>query len=443
MIKIPSRFPAQTADNFIYIMSNIYIPRLHLIVDFDGHLIPERLARALRLSLDAEPVLGSRFVPRWVRPYWLRIPPDELDRTRLLQEETCAKDVKENATINFLGQPLHEDQGPQIKALLLRHDNKDRLVIKLNHQVADSAGMRDLGYLLASVYRRLEQNPAFLPAPNLGTRSLSQIYRRFSPLRLLLIMLDHGNEIWANSIPLRSMTYPSGCQKDGTCTFIFKHFPLSRIQAFLSHCSTSDATVNDVFMTAMLRSLVKQVGWDGKAALRVVGTVDLRRYTPNNRIAALCNASGLYYANLSHCLMDNFNDTLSKLKSYMDRLKAGNVGLGFVLGSWLAGLCWPFGVQKKIVPRLFLKLTALGNFPPGMTNLGSIDTQSLDFGTPSIASAVIVPPPCCPPFLGTGLSGFGDTITISAGFFESAISKSKIEELFDLIDSEIPGKHVG
>ena len=66
------------------------------------------------------------------------------------------------------------------------------------------------------------------------------------------------------------------------------------------------------------------------------------------------------------------------------------------------------------------------------------DVEAIDFGSPRLLAAELTTPSGCPPFLVLGLSGFGNKLTLNSGFFESAIPKAEIEQLFELIDQELP-----
>src|SRR4051812_19530394 len=71
--KIPDTFPANGHDicNYIarYGMAN---HQIQAIMRLDGRLDFEKLSKAVRLSIDAEPVFGCRFV-EGNPPYWKRV----------------------------------------------------------------------------------------------------------------------------------------------------------------------------------------------------------------------------------------------------------------------------------------------------------------------------------------------------------------------------------
>jgi NRPS condensation-like uncharacterized protein len=435
---IPDSISARFCDNANYALSWAYVPQIHLLMEFDGRLDPDRLNRALHLTLHAEPVLGCRFVPRWINPYWARIAGDELDNSAFFRVLTVDEFTLETALEGFLVEQINELQGPQVKALLLRGESGDRLALKLNHQVADAGGTKEFGYLLASLYRELGNNADIRPSPSLGTRSMRQVYGRFSKRRLLSIVFTYFKEFLDSSIPYQSMTYPMKSDANGRHTFVMKRLSGERVRSIKAYCAEMDATINDVVVAAMLRSYVRKTGWSGNGELRMVGTVDLRRYLPNRRAQALCNLSSFYFIDLGRSLGARFGDTLSRVKGQIDGLKTDNLGLSFALGTYLLGLPYPFGLKMFVFRKYFSKLAATGNIPPSMTNLGTIDDTALDFGSPEITAAEVLVPPCNPPFLVTGLSGYRDTLTLSLGFRESALARAEVMGLFEVVDQELP-----
>jgi NRPS condensation-like uncharacterized protein len=429
---IPDRLPAQTSEKAIHGMAPLFLPQIHLFLEFDGPLDPGRLARAFRLCLDAEPVLGCRFVPRGFYPFWERLPAERLDREPLLRQ-----DPEPAAQDRFLTEDLDPKQGPQLRALLTRGERGDRLILKASHTAVDAGGTKEIGYLLAVRYRRLQTNPGFEPDPNLGSRSLRQVYRQYIPFQFTGIMRRFFRDIRKQLKPFQSLNYPSGTEKTGHPVFLFRRFDQRRFKALQAIAGRSNATLNDLMVAALLRALARQLDWNGKDALRLIGTADLRRYLPGQRAAGLCNLSSFYFCNFGQNLGENLDDTVNIVKEQLDPLKNDYIGLGFILGTWLTVLPYPFVVTNAVLPRIFSNLSRSKNMPPAMTNMGKIDDESLDFGEPKTVAAELATPPNLPPMMVTGLSGFKDTLTLSTSFYESAIPREKFEDLFDLVEDEL------
>ncbi len=412
---------AVCGDNINYILRHEYVPEIHLVIEFDRLPDVDRLRRALRLLLDAEPVLGSAYLPRFIRPLWR--PVDDLDKIDLLQTSGNFGD--------FLAAPLDPLNGPQLRALLYG----DQLVLKVNHQVADAGGVKEVGYLLAQIYSMLTKYVDYMPPLNRGSRSMAQVYGRFGPFRLLRILLNHFAETKRSLVPLKSLTYPCGDEASGGPSFVVRRIEGASYAALREYGRRYNCTINDMVVAALLRAYVEQAGLNG--VLRMVGTVDLRRYLPNEEAAAICNLSSFCYLNLGQELGENFDQTVMRVKACIDHQKAGGLlGLSFFLGTWLTWLPWPFGVKERLIPRFFRTLFEKGNVPPSMTNMGPI--RSLDFGELKVKHAELIVPAGYPPMVVPGLSGYGDSLTLSMGFFESAIPRAKVEELFTIVERELP-----
>ncbi len=79
------------------------------------------------------------------------------------------------------------------------------------------------------------------------------------------------------------------------------------------------------------------------------------------------------------------------------------------------------------------------NTPPVLSNAGIIDSQKLVFSNDvTVNNAHLLAANLFPPALAIGLSSYRGSLTLSISFFESAIKKSAVERLLDLMDSHLP-----
>lgn len=69
---IPPQFRSVFGDQGVFGMRRFFDGQLHCIISLDSRIDESQLAKAIRLTLDAEPVLGCQFIPRWWLPYWQR-----------------------------------------------------------------------------------------------------------------------------------------------------------------------------------------------------------------------------------------------------------------------------------------------------------------------------------------------------------------------------------
>ena len=142
MISIPDRFPSVLVDRFACIMDrHIADMMIQMEMAFDHRLDLDRLGRALRLALDAEPILGCRFVDKPPELHWRRLP--DLDRELLEVTED------EKPFSAFRTRRIHPCEGPQLAAALLHEEQGDRLLIKLSHLAGDAGGTKEAVGLIA------------------------------------------------------------------------------------------------------------------------------------------------------------------------------------------------------------------------------------------------------------------------------------------------------
>lgn len=432
---IPPRLPTRTLDQGLVFLAPFFVEDIHLVVDLDQALDVERLGRALRLALDAEPVLGCRFVPRWWKPYWERLPAHRLDAPLL---SASPADAGDEATDRFLAAALDPDDGPQVSALHVSRDGGARLVLKATHRCVDAGGTKAIAYRVADLYRRLGADAGHRPTPNFGSRSMGQVYRRLLPRGLWTLLRRHVADSWRNYVPWRSLTVKTGDLAEGPPWYRVRHYSGARLAAFDAFRRRHGATRNDLFFAAVLRAATRLADWNGRDVLRLVGTVDLRRYLPDGRAGGLCNLSGFAFPNLGRTLGDDLADTLVRMKAELDAAKAALPGLAFNLFSWLSFVGLPFGAVRRIIPALIRHQIRTGNLPPVITNMGPIDPDHLDFDGARATGAHLLVPAGRPGPFGLGMSGFGDTLTVSAGGFAPALPPVEAERFLDLFDEEWP-----
>ena len=236
------------------------------------------------------------------------------------------------------------------------------------------------------------------------------------------------------------MTFKVGEQHSGAPRFVIHRLGPQRVQALRAFAAKRNATLNDLAVAGMLRGLARFSDWQGDSALRLAGTVDLRRYLPGGRGAALCNLSSfMFQPNLGYELGEDFADTLDAVKAQIDPIKADMIGLPFMLVAYLLMGALPFAWRRSMVRRMFGRMISSGNMPPTMTNMGRVDHELLGLDGPIVIAAHLLCPPAVPPAFACGLSGFRDTLCFSAGIFESAVSAENLARLFQLVDQELPG----
>lgn len=134
---LPSRFQSPGMDWLEYVARQVADQQLHVVVRFQGQADVERMERVVRLTLDAEPVLGCRFVVDPRGPYWERR--SDLDTLSLCH--VIETQEAEASAWEWMATPLGPDD-PVVQARIFRSDC-DTLVVKIDHVAADAGGTKE------------------------------------------------------------------------------------------------------------------------------------------------------------------------------------------------------------------------------------------------------------------------------------------------------------
>ncbi|MDD5711265.1 MAG: hypothetical protein PHY31_00755 [Smithellaceae bacterium] len=426
---IPSTIPAEKTDLIVSAMSCFAELMIQMEMEFPVRLDVPRLARAVELACDAEPVLGCRFVSAKI-PYWERLACDE--RRVFLQVDT-AEDYGA-----FRNRSLDPTNDAQIRICLFRAAEADRVIFKLRHEIADAGGVKDIVDLIASLYRKLATEPNYRPPANLeGDRSADQVLRRIPLSARPRIFWNYLREAAGSSFPPRGNAVVVTEPADDTITFVTRSLDAGQVTALVSYGRRYGATINDVMMTAVLRVHAALAGGKKDAPWRLWTTIDNRRYLPAGKTGGVCNLSAVEIVRVSARPRESFAETLSAVTALSRQRKASWFGLNTYIGMFplLKIMSYPHLTQfmEKTVRTYFEK----GIIQAALTNLGPIIPERVDFEGPPAAACLLVPP-VIPPLLGMGLSGYQGSLTLSAGVYPSSTQCEIVRQLIAGIVGELP-----
>jgi NRPS condensation-like uncharacterized protein len=379
MNTIPGRFPAAAIDRIISSGQDIGIADFMLQMElvFNHRLDAERLARALDLMFDAQPVLGCRLVTEKKEVYWERLSHWGNDIFVLTPEQTEFN--------GFRDTPIDSRRGPQLKACILRAAGGDRLLVRVAHQVCDAAGLNDIVAQLSFIYGVLAQDRDYQPEPNIeGARHCGQIMRHLPWYSYPALLFAFLRATLSNQIPQKSHALQVPAGPSAPLTFVIRHLEPERVSRLTAYGRQHRATINDLMITAFFRALALAREWDGRSARRIQTTVDLRRwYIPAGKAGGICNLSTYEYINLGRDPVRDFAATLSRVCAVTRRKKSGWIGLSELCTVPLAGRM-PYRLLVKACAGLLRARIDSGNYPSGLTNLGLIEPETVFFdGCPS------------------------------------------------------------
>jgi NRPS condensation-like uncharacterized protein len=432
----PDVFPANGHDIFNYIarfgMGNYNI---QAVLTMDGRLDYEKLSRAVRMTIDAEPVLGCRFVEA-TPPYWKRM--EDIDRVLFcLYEETADG---ERAVKAFLDRPLDMDNDPKIKVKLIRTGDKDHVVIKANHACFDGAGIKEYISLLQKIYNVIEEHECIF-IPRSGRRGRTDQDRLFENLGIndTEALWIPGSDI---TIPTWSFPWKKG-QSDRT-RILLRRFPEEQLKKMSEYSKSKGATINDLFVTAYFRAMLGMGRPVYGVPMGVSITVDLRRYLPDGKTQALRNFSGATNIWLNMIENETFEDTLHRVVYMMKEIKRGYPGLQSAIGlerlekiSFRDTLSYyqattKFGKSMRQCPSY-----TGDRCIPTLSNVGVVSKELIKFGNITVTDAIIIPPVVSAPGMLLEVGTYNGVLSMALGFYEDSVLSEDVDRLLDGVYNQL------
>jgi NRPS condensation-like uncharacterized protein len=432
MNNIPTKFPTKVADRALAAMDSLFTPIIQLEMEFDYSLDELRLAKAVSLLMDVEPILGCRFVPRTIRPYWERVKKEKIDVFMLTKNESEYEAFK-NKRIDFISEP-------QIFVCLYRSETSDRLILKISHLASDASGVKDITATLSKIYNHLECESEFHPNPNsCDFRGFWQIVRHVPWYVYPRIVLNYMNEVTNSLIPYKTHGVPIINTSGKADKYITRHIEKEALTHMVNYAKKRNATINDVLLTAIFRALSKIGEWDGKAALRIAMTIDLRRYLPNMKAESVSNFSSIEMLTYRTTMEDDFESTLDRVVQMVNKRKSSWLGLSAFVSTYLGIWALPFLVLRIITKKGWESKANSSNAFDWFTNMGEIPMENVDFGG-NPTRAWLLPPGCNFPILFYGCSGYDSELSLSASIMldDDGMNEAATNQFFDLIIYELP-----
>ncbi|MDP4094627.1 MAG: condensation domain-containing protein [Bacillota bacterium] len=431
----PDIIPADGHDicNYVfrYGMANFQI---QAVLRLDGRLDFVKLLKAVRLSIDAEPVLGCRFVCS-DPPYWKRL--DDIDNVRFCtMVETNDTDT---AVKRFLESPLDMDNGPVLKLKLVRSDSFDTICIKINHACSDGAGVKEYVTLLSDIYCRLYSDVNYVPTPSIRTKS------------------DHRKLFKAVGIkyPTATVVVP---QKSPTPLWKFPWKNIRQTESRYAICKLSDgeldklknyskskgATINDLILTAYYRAMFKISKPPYGIPMDIPLTVSLRRYLPEQKAEAIRNLSGGFMTALKRKHHESFEGTLSRVMSRTRNIKTGHPGIEnaiwaeYVEKMDFRQFCNHYKTLSKINDMNSLNpFYKLYGCSPALSNLGLLSATPIKFGDTAVIDAHILPPTVRAPGFLLLAGSYNGVLTLTLAYYKSTVHRVDMQRVIEKIKEEL------
>ena len=399
--------------------------QIQIVLSFAEKLDFECLKRAVRLTIDAEPVLGCEFVIIDNKPIWRRCKDlDQIAWCKLIETE------KPDDTLHIILCKPFEEEKYQLEVYLLRSAKNEILCIKINHSCSDGGGAKDYLHLLKETYTQLTKDANFYPKINHNLdRSTRQIFKNLgiiNPASLINLHLAALKPTWA--FPYR---------KSDVRNFNYLILPLTRSetnQLFL-YAKEKKVTLNDLILSAYYRALFTIIDPAFDQPMEICVTMDLRSYLEEGRAAAICNLSGV----LNHRIFrvkENSEATLSRVADGMKVLKKDNPGLhSAALMEMLSGM--DFKTATASIKNAWDESVHSGKSTINLSNFGIISSELLQFGEIAAEDAYMVTPVFKAPSFMLGASTYQSKLTFTVGFCEPEVREEDVRQLLSDLKKEL------
>lgn len=424
--KFPKRIKTSSSDTLNYLLRHGNDQQVNYVFHLNGQIKDNIMKQAVRLTIDAEPVLGCKLVLNKKRTYWERRDDiDQLDYFKIIKTDNPEKDVKK-----FVLTQIDPTIESVLKIRIFRAE-KDILVIKSDHSVMDGGGFYYYLTLLCSIYNNLIKKQKIHVEPNYNApRDMNQLLKHYDFItKIKSLVLDKGhNPTWS---------FPNIGIGKSKKNFILRKIDKDQFDRIKKYGKEHGATLNDMFVTASFRALFSLQNPSKNKAMTIAIPTDLRVLMPNKKIDTVANLVSATFVNLKNNPEDSFDDMLIKVNKQMKRKKDIHLGLGqmFAINNIFR---LRYSMVEKLTKLYYKRLNKKGKNHPIVTNVGRIDTQKRNFGKVDVQDAYIITPINWAPSFSMGISSYNKQITLSIGFCEDSYEKEAVELFLDLLLKELP-----
>jgi NRPS condensation-like uncharacterized protein len=423
---IPERFPAAFGD----IVSDAMDPMLEMVLGsrlrFADRLDPDVLARAARLLLDLEPVLGCWWDESFRGADWVRCA--DLDDRAVF--EMAASDDPDRDSATFHGMPF-DPKGPRLAVLLLRSTDHDDLCVRFDHRAGDGWSAMEVTHLLAETYTRVLDDPGYAPSPRATPRPTGEdVWAALTDEQRRAATDDPPPMMNASQWMMKARRGRSRALSVRTLTLAPE-----RVAAIREYAHARGGTVNDALLTALLRtvdSVHPQKSWL-KPGVSI--SADTRRFARGEHLRRPANIATTQTVRFDYRSGETFDQTL---RHVIDGVRPYKEHL------WSVRPAEPDKAPSPMACRAIFRFSAAMIRATRAAallsmNLGPFEEKRLVFGRACPTAAIGTGPVAR--FAGFPLlvSYYRGALTVWTGCRENRLAPELVERYMAGIDSELEG----
>lgn len=373
----------------------------------------EKLRKATADLISLQPVLGCRFDDTSEPPVWKPVSDDGWF------VEAEADDLRQGISRIVRRTP---SQGRQISVVLLTMPGQSAICLCLDHAAIDGGGAKRCLALLSRCYLQYCGGQRVVDE-FCDNRSDGQVYARCGLPDYRAALRREA----PSAAPIATVPYAG---MDGrTVCYSWTSLPLSDVRR-------DGSTVNDCLLAAYIQAL-SEVCPD-KSTVEIHMTVDLRRYLDEEAAPLAGNLSGMATISLEVGQQTSYTLMLLEVQRQTALLKSGHMGLSSAaMMTYLRTM--PYSMAKGALLEAGRKSRASGIAAHILTNLGRLAADTIMFGNARVTDVIPLLPAMRAPAFMLGACGWGDKLTLSAGYYAEERAAEDIEKLLNSIREILAG----
>jgi NRPS condensation-like uncharacterized protein len=435
MTPLPARYPAPAFDVFNVYFERIYDPTIHTIFTFDGEIDGEVLQSATMRLIGSNPYLRSTFAEVGGMHVWEELPEDMWDRAFIYATSGDAPDPSSN----HIPPPLDVRSGPQVRVILYRVKDGDRVCITCHHGFCDATGAMTLGKELFAIYRGIIDDPDFFPLE-------TGIYDRTTDSILALSSEDERRKAIEEEEPFIDLWhFPVEDTGRGLPTISCRTLSSERLDRIKQFGRRYDATVNDLLIGAFFLAFkkVRDDPSDSNAPRSILTSADMRRLLKDQERIPPKNFSVAFAVTLTIEKEAGLEDIIGQVTAIMRKRKAGGLGpacITFYEGILAGGVTMIEAFFDEMIERY----QSSGQKNPVLSNLGVIDPDEYlpvpgrDGRELHLTDFQFIPCVCWPyGFLVTAYT-FRGQLTLMTAYEDGPYSTETVERFLKYVDDNLP-----
>ena len=423
--RISGCFPSSSIERFHFTVSRLIEPQIHLIINLDKHIDEALLARAVHLTMEAQPALGYQFTVRTWKSFWEQR--DDIDQFPIFTLIN-ATDVHQEIE-NFMQVSPDPCRNKQVMVRVIRAES-DTICIKLNHMVTDATGMSEYAYLLASIYRQLSGNSLHIPSSKTyHSHTMKDALKHFNILKKIG---SFGERVF----PPSTWAFPWTGVNTEKRAFVIRQLPPELFARLKAYCNQLGSTINDIVVAAYYRALFTLTVPQPGKSFTLTTIIDFRRHLKSCNNENYLNLYSAVFPRVTFQPEETFSDTVIKVRDSMNSIKSNTPGLSTALFRELV-LGLGSTISQKIVDRYLTGYFRRGKANPIVSNVGVIDIDRLQFGEANTIYAFPLGPITYAPLFMLCFGSCRDTLWFTASFIDGESRKDQVDNFFGLMENEL------